>query len=67
MHERNIDNVKDQRKVRLMEQTNAEQELQRAKLYGQDYRVPVLEGNVESAKEARRRNSVMLEQSVQNQ
>jgi len=36
MHERNIENVKDERKMRLMEQTNAEQELQRAKLYGQD-------------------------------
>jgi len=36
MHERNIDNVKDERKVRLAAQTNAEQELQRAKLYGQE-------------------------------
>jgi hypothetical protein len=36
MHERNIENVKDERRTRLTEQTNAEQELQRAKLYGQD-------------------------------
>jgi len=32
MHERNVENVKDERKVRLMEQTQAEQDLQRAKL-----------------------------------
>jgi hypothetical protein len=67
MHERNIENVKDERKMRLVEQTNAEQELQRAKLYGQDYRVPVLEGNVEEAKERRRRNSLRLEETVQSQ
>jgi hypothetical protein len=36
MHERNIDHIKDERKMKLMQQSMAEQDLDRAKLYGQD-------------------------------
>jgi hypothetical protein len=36
MNERNIDHLTDERRMKLMQQTTAEKDLERAKLYGQD-------------------------------
>jgi len=76
MHERNIDNIKDERVVRLEQQNLAQKQYDTAERRKEgtveydpyiDNEVKVLERKLEAAKENRRRNSLRLENECQQQ
>jgi outer membrane biogenesis lipoprotein LolB len=76
MHERNIDNIKDERVVRLEQQNLAQKQYDIAERRQEgtveydpyiNNEVKVLERKLEAAKENRRRNSLRLENECQQQ
>jgi hypothetical protein len=76
MHDRNIDNIKDERVIRMSQQNQAQQEYDAAERRMEateeydpyvDTEIKVLERKLEAAKESRRRNSIRLESECQQQ
>jgi hypothetical protein len=76
MHDRNIDNIKDERVIRMSQQNQAQQEYNQAERRYEaneeydpyiDTEIKVLERKLEAAKENRRRNSIRLESECQQQ
>jgi len=70
MHERNINNIKDERVIRVEQQNIAQEQYNQAERRQEgnigydpylDKEVKMLENKLEAAKENRRRNSIRLE------
>lgn len=76
MHERNIDNIKDERVLRMTQQNEAQREYDQCERKREctvecdpslDNEIHVLERKLDAAKENRRRNSLKLESECQQQ